>query len=263
MCAISWPMAVVSTSSDGSASRDSGRMMVRPAVTGPEIRCGEEKLHAAQAVGFLAADPHAFEQLRNCRVMRGPADLERAHGCPGQPGETEEDKQKPGAQQDGRRGLGDGDGAGSRRRKNRARRWRRRARRGPVRQPLPCVASEGSNCGVAVGSTWRTLASGSRIAAARAATQTACRWLAGPLRMNRQASAATRGGQRNLPEGIEQESKQRAANRFHVLPPADAPAAFESARVSPESVVGFPPGSAPGYRPNLQKNGRACRRPPA
>src|ERR1035437_1818057 len=35
------------------------------------------------------------------------------------------------------------------------------------------------------------LASGSRTAAVRAATQTACRWLAGPRRMKRQISAAT------------------------------------------------------------------------
>src|SRR6266851_5039307 len=52
-------------------------------------------------------------------------------------------------------------------------------------------ASDASNCGVAVSSPLRRLARGSRIAAARAATQTAFRWFAGPLRMNRQASAAT------------------------------------------------------------------------
>jgi hypothetical protein len=37
----------------------------------------------------------------------------------------------------------------------------------------------------------RTLASGSRTAANNAATQTVFRWLAGPLRINLHASAAT------------------------------------------------------------------------
>ena len=61
--------------------------------------------------------------------------------------------------------------------------------------------------GGAAGSLVRTLASGSRIAVARAATQTACRWRAGPCA--HQPADQRRDGcrQRNLPEGIEQESK--------------------------------------------------------
>src|SRR5258708_7303411 len=55
---------------------------------------------------------------------------------------------------------------------------------------IPC-AREASNCVVAAASRLRTLDRGSRIAAARAATQTACRWPEGPRRMNRQTSAAT------------------------------------------------------------------------
>jgi hypothetical protein len=123
--------------------------------------------------------------------VRRPADLDCADECPGQPGQAEGHKQKVGAQQHG------------------AVVWAKEIvlRETAAGESAPgvwvgdCIAAlavamspagkDTTICGVAVGPLVRTLARGRRIAAARAATQTAFRWLAGPVRINRQVSAAT------------------------------------------------------------------------
>ena len=68
---------------------------------------------------------------------------------------------------------------------------------------LEVSTSEAANCGVGAGAPLRRLASGSKAAAARAATQTACRWLAGPRRMKPAGQCSYSGSQWNLPERIE------------------------------------------------------------
>src|SRR5437763_1126779 len=148
MCAISWPMAVVSTSAEDSASSDSGRITLFPAVTGPEIR-GENNSST------------------------------------------------------------------------------------PVRPIAPCQRRHTDDMPVAGGGV--------------------AHQPAGERRHRRR--------ERNLPKGIEQKGKQKAANCFHVVPPAEAPAAFESARAFPGSSAWFPSDSARDCRLNLQKSGRLCRRP--
>src|ERR1039458_3269434 len=71
------------------------------------------------------------------------------------------------------------------------------AGRPTARFPTAPSAREAANCGPGVGWPGRRLATGSRTAATSAATQTACRWLAGPRRSMRQARRDREGTRLN------------------------------------------------------------------
>src|SRR5450432_995898 len=190
MCAISWPMAVVSTSPEVSVSRDRGRMMVRPAATGPETRPEDRSA--------TPVSPNASRQRAKTPSTKGG--MAPASACcriwtvliPAQARRARWKRMK-------RRYAP---------MRNRAVVWAkdtvREAEAGAAgagaAAGLPGVAVAGArsravkgmaSCGPAVVSPGRRLARGSRVAATKAATQTACRWLAGPSPINRQARAAT------------------------------------------------------------------------
>src|SRR5579871_3691282 len=70
MCAISWPIAEISTSSELSVSSDSGRMIASPAVTGPET----PRENSNFALGTWRASPQRLQT----RLRRGEISLGRA-----------------------------------------------------------------------------------------------------------------------------------------------------------------------------------------
>src|ERR1017187_159921 len=203
-------MAVVSTSSDSSASRDSGRMIVPPAVIGPET-CAEKR-------SSTPLRPKAsWQRLRTCSSLFGMAMATarrriwtvRTDAHPSRASRNRTNR----IQAPNRRATvvsakamlleaGATEGAGA------------RAGRGPA-DFAPAMSGDGNEtayCGAAFGAPVRTLARGSRSAAARAATQTACRWIAGPLRINRQASAATAAAR-----GICQRELSRKVSRERLI----------------------------------------------